>query len=132
MAQYSGHHDPKDPGPRVTCQAGMATNLIDGRGIARQVLEELSGRIASLKKSDCQPGLAFVRVGDDPASKAYVGRKENACAELGIHSETTVLPEATQESELLTVLARLNSNRRVHGILVQAPLPAHIRQHVVF
>jgi len=110
----------------------MGTNLIDGRAIARQVFQELAGRIASLKRRGCQPGLAFVRIGEDPASKVYVGRKENACAELGIHSETTVLPETTTERELLDLLARLNSNSRVHGILVQAPLPSHIQQPVAF
>src|SRR5258708_31829999 len=110
----------------------MATNLIDGRAIARQVLDELSGRIISLKKEGWQPGLAFVRVGEDPASKVYVGRKENACAELGIYSETKVLPEETPESELLALLARFNSDPRLHGILVQAPLPSKIRQSVVF
>jgi methylenetetrahydrofolate dehydrogenase (NADP+) / methenyltetrahydrofolate cyclohydrolase len=110
----------------------MGTNLIDGRAIARQVFQEIAGRIASLKSRGCQPGLAFVRVGEDLASKVYVGRKENACAELGIYSETTVLPETTTERELVELLARFNSDPRLHGILVQAPLPSHIRQPVVF
>src|SRR5689334_3046772 len=105
----------------------MANNLIDGRAIARQVLDELSGRISLLKKDGRQPGLAFIRVGEDPASKVYVGRKEKACAELGIYSETRVLEEATPENTLLALLAEYNANPRVHGILVQAPLPAHIR-----
>jgi len=103
-------------------------NLIDGRAIARQLLEELTGRIAALKARGIQPGLAFVRVGEDPASKVYVGRKEQACAELGIGSETHVLAEQTSEAELLTLLARLNADRRIHGILVQTPVPAQIRQ----
>jgi len=105
---------------------------MDGRAIARQVFQELAGRIASLKNQGCQPGLVFVRVGDDPASKVYVGRKENACAELGIHSQTSVLPETTTENEVLDLLARFNSDPRLHGILVQAPLPPHIQQAVVF
>ncbi len=106
--------------------------LIDGRAIARQLLEELSGRIAGLKARGIQPGLAFVRVGEDPASKVYVGRKEKVCAELGIFSETQVFPETITESELLAVLARLNADYRLHGILVQSPLPSHIRQAVVY
>lgn len=111
----------------------MATaQLIDGRAIARQSVEELAGRIAALKARGIQPGLAFVRVGEDPASKVYVGRKEKACLELGIHSETQVLPETITENELLAVLERLNANPRLHGILVQAPLPSHIRQAVVY
>jgi len=107
-------------------------NLIDGRAIARQVLDELAARIGALKTKGCQPGLIFVRVGEDPASKVYVGRKESACSELGIYSETKVLPETTSETELLQLLARYNSDDRFHGILVQAPLPSHIRQSLVF
>ncbi|HWH68872.1 MAG TPA: tetrahydrofolate dehydrogenase/cyclohydrolase catalytic domain-containing protein [Candidatus Sulfotelmatobacter sp.] len=109
-----------------------AANLIDGRAIARQLQDELAQRIAGLKARGIQPGLAFVRVGEDPASKVYVGRKEKTCAELAIASETHVLPEATTEAELLALLRRLNADPRLHGILVQAPLPAHIRQAVVY
>src|SRR5712664_1471457 len=108
----------------------MAADLIDGRAIARQLQDELAGRIAALKARGIQPGLAFVRVGEDPASKVYVGRKEKACGELGIYSETRVLPETASEGELLALLARLNADQRLHGILVQAPLPPHIRQTV--
>jgi methylenetetrahydrofolate dehydrogenase (NADP+)/methenyltetrahydrofolate cyclohydrolase len=108
------------------------TNLIDGRAIAALVQGELLQRIVALKSRGVQPGLAFVRVGEDPASKVYVGRKEKACAELGIFSETHVLPEATTQEVLLALLTRLNSDSRLHGILVQAPLPKHIRQEVVY
>lgn len=109
-----------------------AANLIDGRAIAAQIQHELIARVAALKNSGVVPGLAFVRVGEDPASKVYVGRKEKACAELGIVSETHVLPQATTEDELLTLLAKLNSAMHLHGILVQAPLPKQIRESVVF
>lgn len=107
-------------------------NLIDGRAIAAQLQGELTQRIATLKSRGVQPGLAFVRVGEDPASKVYVGRKEKTCAELGIYSETHVLSESTTEAELLGLLAHLNTETRLHGILVQAPLPKHIRQEVVY
>jgi len=107
-------------------------NLIDGRAIATQIQGELTQRVAALKKRGVQPGLAFVRVGEDPASKVYVGRKEKACAELGIVSETHVLPEATSEQDLLALLAKLNADSRLHGILVQAPLPKQIRQEIVY
>jgi methylenetetrahydrofolate dehydrogenase (NADP+)/methenyltetrahydrofolate cyclohydrolase len=106
--------------------------VIDGRAIAAQILRELARRIAAFKTRGGVPGLAFVRVGEDPASKVYVGRKEKACAELGIFSETHVLPEQTRESELLALLEKLNADPRVHGILVQAPLPKHIRESVVY
>lgn len=109
-----------------------AANLIDGRAIAAQIQGELAQRIAALKTRGLQPGLAFVRVGEDPASKVYVGRKEKTSAELGILSETHVLPEATSEAELLALLATLNADPRLHGILVQAPLPKHIRQEIVY
>lgn len=108
------------------------TNLIDGRFVAGQIQNELTARIAALKTRGVQPGLAFVRVGEDPASKVYVGRKEKACADLGIISETHVLPEQTSEGELLALLAQLNAAQHLHGILVQAPLPKHIRQEVVY
>jgi methylenetetrahydrofolate dehydrogenase (NADP+)/methenyltetrahydrofolate cyclohydrolase len=107
-------------------------NLIDGRAISAQILSELSARVTALKAGGTQPGLAFVRVGEDPASKVYVGRKEKASAELGIVSETHVLPENTSEAELLALIGKLNSNSRIHGILVQAPLPKQIREAVVY
>ncbi|HSU55833.1 MAG TPA: tetrahydrofolate dehydrogenase/cyclohydrolase catalytic domain-containing protein [Candidatus Dormibacteraeota bacterium] len=107
-------------------------NLIDGRAIALELQQELAGRIAALKSRGITPGLAFVRVGEDPASKVYVGRKEQACAALGITSETQVLPEKTTQAELLSLLDRLNANRGIHGILVQAPLPRHISQTLVY
>jgi methylenetetrahydrofolate dehydrogenase (NADP+)/methenyltetrahydrofolate cyclohydrolase len=107
-------------------------NLIDGRAIAAQIQGELAVRVAELKKRGVVPGLAFVRVGEDPASKVYVGRKEKACAELGIVSETHVLPEAASETDLLALIARLNTAAHLHGILVQAPLPKQIRESVIY
>jgi methylenetetrahydrofolate dehydrogenase (NADP+)/methenyltetrahydrofolate cyclohydrolase len=108
------------------------SNLIDGRAIAAQIQSELAARVAELKRRGMVPGLAFVRVGEDPASKVYVGRKEKACAELGIVSETHVLPEKTSEAELLALIAKLNAAKHIHGILVQAPLPKQIREAVVY
>jgi len=107
-------------------------NLIYGRAIAAQIQRELAARVAELKRRGVVPGLAFVRVGEDAASKVYVGRKEKACAELGIVSETHVLLEKTSEAELLALIEKLNSTAHLHGILVQAPLPKPIRESVVF
>ena len=109
-----------------------AANLIDGRAVASQIQTETAGRVAALKARGIQPGLAFVRVGEDPASRVYVGMKEKSCAALGILSQTHVLPQATTESELLQLLATLNADARVHGILVQAPLPKQIREAVIY
>jgi len=108
------------------------SNLIDGRAIASQIHNETAGRVAALKSRGVQPGLAFVRVGEDPASRVYVGMKEKTCAQLGIISNTHVLPQATAEAELLKLLATLNADPAVHGILVQAPLPKQIREAVVY
>ena len=109
-----------------------ADNLIDGRAIARQLQGELADRIAGLNTRGVQPGLAFVRVGEDPASKVYVGRKEKACHDLSIYSETHVLPESTTQDQLLLLLEKLNSNPRLHGILVQAPIPSQISSTVIY
>jgi methylenetetrahydrofolate dehydrogenase (NADP+) / methenyltetrahydrofolate cyclohydrolase len=118
------------PSPKFIIPA--QDNVIDGRAIAAQIQRELAQRVAELKKSGGVPGLAFVRVGEDAASKVYVGRKEKACVELGIYSETHVLPEKTSEAELLLLIAKLNSDSRLHGILVQAPLPKQISEAKIF
>jgi methylenetetrahydrofolate dehydrogenase (NADP+)/methenyltetrahydrofolate cyclohydrolase len=120
------------PSYTTTSAAPDNVKIIDGRAIAAQIQRELGGRIAALKVRGVAPGLAFVRVGEDPASRVYVGRKEKACAELGIFSETHVLPEPTLESDLLALLEKLNADARLHGILVQAPLPKQIRESVVY
>lgn len=106
-------------------------NLIDGRAIAAQLHAETAQRVAALKAKGVQPGLVFVRVGEDPASRVYVGMKEKMSAKLGFWSETRVLPESTSEAVLLELIAQLNRDARVHGVLVQTPLPKHIRQELV-
>ena len=108
------------------------TNLIDGRAIAEQIHAETAQRIAALKGRGIHAGLAFVRVGEDPASRVYVGMKEKTSERLGIRSTTTVLPDTTTQAELLALIARLNVDPGCHGILVQAPLPAHIDQATIF
>lgn len=101
-------------------------NLIDGRAIADQIHGETAGRVEDLKRRGIEACLIFVRVGEDPASQVYVGMKERTSKRLGIRSETKVLPENTTEAELLRLLDQLNSDRSVHGILVQAPIPRQI------
>ena len=120
------------PSPKSSTEVPDSRNVIDGRAIAARILLDLAQRVADLKGRGAAPGLAFVRVGEDAASKVYVGRKEKACAELGILSETHVLPETTSEAELLALIANLNSEPRLHGILVQAPLPKHIRESRIY
>jgi len=120
------------PSQKSSTEAPGNHKVVDGRAIAAQLQRELAQRVADLKIRGATPGLAFVRAGEDPASKVYVGRKEKACAELGIFSETRVLPEKTSEAELLALIAKLNSDPRLHGILVQAPLPKHIRESKIY
>jgi len=108
------------------------SNLIDGRAIAQQIHTETGARVAALKFRGVTPGILFIRVGEDPASQVYVGMKEKRSAELGFHSATRVLPVATTQAELLAIIAAANADPQWHGILVQAPLPAHIDQTVIY
>ena len=107
-------------------------NLIDGRAIAGLIHEETHQAVARLLEGGLQPGLAFVRVGEDSASRVYVGMKEKTCLKLGIRSKTHVLPEDTTEKDLLKFVADLNADATVHGILVQSPLPEHIDSAAIF
>lgn len=108
------------------------SNLIDGRAIAAQIHSETGQRVAALKARGVVPGLVFIRVGEDPASQVYVSMKEKRAEELGFRSQTVVLPDATTQESLLELIRSLNANPQWHGILVQAPLPRHMDQAVVF
>jgi methylenetetrahydrofolate dehydrogenase (NADP+)/methenyltetrahydrofolate cyclohydrolase len=101
-------------------------NIIDGRAIAEQIHLETADRIQALKRRGIEPGLVFVRVGDDPASKVYVGMKEKVSRKLGMATRTHALPESTTQRELLTLIEQLNADAKVHGILVQSPVPRQI------
>ncbi|MFM1943403.1 MAG: Methylenetetrahydrofolate dehydrogenase / Methenyltetrahydrofolate cyclohydrolase [Verrucomicrobiota bacterium] len=103
-----------------------AGKLLDGRAAAEQLHGETRQRVEALVSRGVEPGLAFVRVGEDPASQVYVGMKERVSARLGIRSVTHVLPESASEGELLGLIDRLNEDPQWHGILVQAPLPRQI------
>ncbi|MBW1675313.1 MAG: bifunctional methylenetetrahydrofolate dehydrogenase/methenyltetrahydrofolate cyclohydrolase FolD [Deltaproteobacteria bacterium] len=105
----------------------MAAKLIKGTEISKQIREEIAREIEELKeKHGVTPGLATILVGADPGSKVYVGQKEKACNKLGIYSERTDLPADTSEADLLELVKKLNDNPKIHGILVQLPLPKHI------
>lgn len=107
-------------------------NLIDGRAHAAELNRETAARVAALAARGVQPHILFLRVGEDPASRVYVGMKERTARELGLRSTTRVLPAATPEAALLALVAEANADPGVHGILVQAPLPAHIAAPRVF
>ncbi len=107
----------------------MSAKLIDGKAIAAAIRQELRERIAALDKQGIKPGLAVVLVGEDSASRVYVGMKEKSCTELGIYSDHHHLPAETTQEELLGLVENLNADSRIHGILVQLPLPDHIDEN---
>ena len=98
--------------------------IMDGKALAAQLMASLQDRVAALKARGVQPGLAVVLVGEDPASQIYVRNKERACQELSLHSETIRLSADTTQAALEAQIDRLNADHRIHGILVQLPLPA--------
>lgn len=110
----------------------MTARIISGTEIARQITEEVRLEVENLKtRHGVTPGLATVLVGEDPASQVYVGAKAKACASLGIYSERHDLPAATSEAKLLELVEKLNHDPRIHGILVQSPVPPHINESKV-
>jgi methylenetetrahydrofolate dehydrogenase (NADP+)/methenyltetrahydrofolate cyclohydrolase len=110
----------------------MTAQLIKGAEVAAQIREELKKEIAELKaKHNVVPGLVTVLVGADPASQVYVGAKEKTSKELGIYSERYDLPEKTTQKELIALIQKLNKDPKIHGILVQLPLPKHLNEEEV-
>lgn len=104
----------------------MSAIIIDGAAMARQVLGEMKIRVDEFSRNGQSPGLAVLLVGDDPASAVYVRSKERACREAGVQTFDTRMPATTTQAELLKKIDVLNADPRVHGILVQLPLPPHI------
>jgi methylenetetrahydrofolate dehydrogenase (NADP+)/methenyltetrahydrofolate cyclohydrolase len=105
--------------------------LIDGKKIAARCLEETKAEIAALRAAGIVPGLAVVLVGQDPASMAYVRAKDRACRDLGMHSRKIELSADTTQDELLGVVAELNADPAIHGILVQSPPPPQIDERAI-
>jgi len=107
----------------------MPAQIISGTEIAKQIREELKQEITELKeKHNLIPGLATILVGEDPASQVYVGAKEKTSLALGIYSERLDLPADTSQEKLLSLIDKLNKDPKIHGILVQLPLPKHINE----
>jgi methylenetetrahydrofolate dehydrogenase (NADP+)/methenyltetrahydrofolate cyclohydrolase len=110
----------------------MTAKILDGKKIAAQITEKTRTDIERFKtETGITPGLTVIIVGEDPASKVYVGRKHKACNDAGIVSQVIVLPAAVAEDELLRRVEQLNADPQVHGILVQLPLPRHINADLV-
>jgi methylenetetrahydrofolate dehydrogenase (NADP+)/methenyltetrahydrofolate cyclohydrolase len=106
----------------------VAARILDGRAVSAQIRSEVSGRVRALAEKGVTPGLAALLVGDDQASRIYVGAKHKACADVGIRSEQVDLPAYVTEGELLATLRRLNRDPEIHGIIAQLPMPPHLRE----
>ena len=115
----------------MLADATLNEKIIDGTRLAARVKVEVAAKVAALKARGITPGLSVVLVGDDPASAVYVGAKERTCNELGMHGETIRRPATISQEELLEIVDRLNADDRVHGILVQMPLPKHMNAEAV-
>lgn len=109
----------------------MAAQIIDGKQIAAEIRAELKAEVEVLKKKGITPGLGVILVGLDPASISYVTAKEKACEEAGMYSSDNRLPAETSEAELLAFIDKMNKDPKIHGILVQLPLPKHINEQKV-
>ncbi len=109
----------------------MSAKLIDGRRIAAEIRQEVKQEVLQLKEAGIHPGLAAILVGDDPASKVYVSNKERACNEVGIYTEIHRCDNQISEEALLNLIDSLNNDNKIHGILVQLPLPPHIRESAI-
>ena len=107
-------------------------HIIDGKAISAQVRAEIAEQTKQLiAEQGITPGLAVVIVGEDPASQVYVRNKRRACAEVGFYSEAYELPTETTQEELESLIDRLNTNDKIHGILVQLPLPGHLNEEAI-
>ncbi|MDR3085788.1 MAG: bifunctional methylenetetrahydrofolate dehydrogenase/methenyltetrahydrofolate cyclohydrolase FolD [Christensenellaceae bacterium] len=109
----------------------MAARIIDGKAIAGEARRALHPRVEALKARGIEPNLTVILVGDDPASAVYVRNKERAARELGFLGGVLRLPAETIQEELLEIVKKLNADEKVHGILVQLPLPKHISESAV-
>ena len=106
----------------------MTAQIIDGKQIAADMREELKAEVAKLKEKGIVPGLGVILVGEDPASISYVTAKQRACEEIGIYSDDNRLPAQTAQEELISLVKKMNKDPRIHGILVQLPLPEHLNE----
>ena len=106
----------------------MPAKIIDGKQLAQEIRGELKQEVAALKKAGVVPGLGVILVGEDPASRSYVTAKEHACGEIGIFSDDNRLPAQTSQKDLLALVHRMNEDPRINGILVQLPLPKHLKE----
>jgi len=106
----------------------MPAKLIDGKKLAEQIKAQLKAEVSKLKQ---KPGLAIVLVGNNPASELYVGNKRKACTEVGITSELHQVPETVTEEQMLALVEKINSDKKIHGCIIQMPLPKHLNEQKI-
>jgi len=106
----------------------MTAQIIDGKQVAEDMRAELKEEVAKLKEQGIIPGLGVILVGEDPASKSYVTAKERTCEEIGIYSDDNRLPAETTQEDLMALVEKMNKDPKIHGILVQLPLPKHLNE----
>lgn len=110
----------------------MSAQLIDGKALAQTIREAIAKEVAELhQQTGVRPGLVAILVGDDPASAVYVRNKKKACDAAGIYVDENKLPASTSQSDLLALIEKMNADPKIHGILVQLPLPKHIESKVI-
>lgn len=109
----------------------MAARRIDGKALAETVLEECRGRVQALAARGVHPGLAVILVGNNPASRAYIGNKVRACGKVGVHSVVHEFPEDATQDEVIARVRALNADPAIHGILVQLPLPRGLEEAAI-
>jgi methylenetetrahydrofolate dehydrogenase (NADP+) / methenyltetrahydrofolate cyclohydrolase len=109
----------------------MAATILDGNALAQELRAGFAARVTELQAQGVTPGLAVVLVGENPASQVYVRNKVNACAQVGMHSEKIVYATTATQAEVLAKIAELNADPKIHGILVQLPLPRHFDSEAV-
>ena len=109
----------------------MAAQIIDGKQVAADMRAELKDEVAKLKQKGIVPGLGVILVGEDPASQSYVRAKERACEDIGIYSDDNRLPADTSQKDLIALIKKMNADPKINGILVQLPLPKHIKESEV-
>lgn len=106
----------------------MAARILDGKAMSESLKSDISARVEKLKQRGITPGLAVILVGNDPASEIYVRNKGNGCNETGMYSETVRLSQDIKQEQLIAEIDRLNEDPKIHGILVQLPLPSHLNE----
>ncbi|MEF9990057.1 MAG: bifunctional methylenetetrahydrofolate dehydrogenase/methenyltetrahydrofolate cyclohydrolase FolD [Christensenellaceae bacterium] len=109
----------------------MSAKIISGKELSAEIREELKVKVKKLKEKGIVPGLAVIQVGDDGGSTIYVNNKEKACAEIGMYSEVNRLSENVTQKELLALVEKYNHDDKIHGLLVQLPLPKHIDENEI-